>query len=96
MTSLDESVAVVIGASRGIGKGVATELALSGARRNGDPENRLPGTLNVGFSGAPGQFVAAALDLEGISVSTGAACTSGSLAPSEVLFSIRTCLHDTG
>jgi len=63
-------------------------LAIPGARRNGDGVDRLPGTLNIGFDGAPGQFVAAALDLEGISVSTGAACTSGSLAPSEVLLAL--------
>ncbi len=45
----------------------------------------LPGTLMVAFDGAPGQLVAISLDLEGICVSTGAACTSGSLAPSPVL-----------
>jgi tRNA (5-methylaminomethyl-2-thiouridylate)-methyltransferase len=60
-------------------------LALPGARLHGDPQRRLPGTLNVGFAGAPGQLVCAALDLEGVSASTGAACTSGSLAPSAVL-----------
>ena len=63
-------------------------LAIPGARRHGDAAARLPGTLNVGFAGAPGQFVAAGLDAEGISVSTGAACTSGSLAPSEVLLAL--------
>jgi cysteine desulfurase len=45
----------------------------------------LPGTLMVAFAGAPGQLVAIGLDLEGICVSTGAACTSGSLEPSPVL-----------
>ena len=60
-------------------------LAIPGARRHGDAAARLPGTLNVGFAGAPGQRLAAALDLEGICVSTGAACTSGSLSPSPVL-----------
>jgi tRNA-uridine 2-sulfurtransferase len=63
-------------------------LAIPDARRHGDGVNRLPGTLNIGFAGAPGQFVAAALDLEEISVSTGAACTSGSLAPSDVLLAL--------
>ncbi|HSY38172.1 MAG TPA: aminotransferase class V-fold PLP-dependent enzyme, partial [Polyangia bacterium] len=63
-------------------------LAISGARRNGASARRLPGTLNLGFEGAPGQMVAAALDLEGVSVSTGAACTSGSLAPSPVLLAL--------
>jgi tRNA-specific 2-thiouridylase len=71
-------------------------LAISGAHRNGDGARRLPGTLNVGFAGAPGQFVAAALDLEGISVSTGAACTSGSLAPSEVLLALGLSAKDAG
>jgi tRNA (5-methylaminomethyl-2-thiouridylate)-methyltransferase len=63
-------------------------LALPDARRHGDGAHRLPGTLNLGFSGARGQLVAAALDLEGASVSTGAACTSGSLAPSAVLLAL--------
>ena len=34
-------------------------LAIPGARRHGDAAARLPGTLNVGFADAPGQFVAA-------------------------------------
>jgi len=71
-------------------------LAIPGARRHGDSAQRLPGTLNVGFAGAPGQFVAAALDLEGIAVSTGAACTSGSLAPSEVLLALGLSAAEAG
>ena len=63
-------------------------LAIPDARRHGDPARALPGTLNVGFAGAPGQLVAAALDLEGVAVSTGAACTSGSLDPSPVLLAL--------
>jgi tRNA (5-methylaminomethyl-2-thiouridylate)-methyltransferase len=63
-------------------------LAIPGTRRHGDDRSRLPGTLNVGFAGAPGQRLAAALDLEGICVSTGAACTSGSLSPSPVLLAL--------
>jgi len=62
-------------------------LALPGASRFGadDAQARLPGTTLVRFPGAPGQLVAIGLDLEGICVSTGAACTSGSLEPSPVL-----------
>ncbi len=52
---------------------------------NGHPEDCLPGTLNVSFGGAEGESVLLALDLEGISVSTGSACASGSLDPSHVL-----------
>jgi tRNA-specific 2-thiouridylase len=62
-------------------------LAIPGARLHGavDPRGRVPGTLNVGFDGAPGQRITAALDLEGVRASTGAACTSGSLSPSPVI-----------
>ncbi len=63
-------------------------LAIPESRRHGAPARALPGTLNIGFSGAPGQLVAAALDLEGVAVSTGAACTSGSLEPSPVLLAL--------
>ncbi|HEX3901956.1 MAG TPA: tRNA 2-thiouridine(34) synthase MnmA [Polyangia bacterium] len=63
-------------------------LTIDGARRHGHPTRGLPGTLNIGFLGAPGQLVAAALDLEGVAVSTGAACTSGSLDPSPVLLAL--------
>jgi len=65
-------------------------LALPGARRHGPPpcSPRLAGTLNVGFDDVPGQLLAVSLDLEGICVSTGAACTSGSLRPSPVLLAL--------
>jgi cysteine desulfurase len=62
-------------------------LAISGARVHGCGR-RVPGTLNVGFEGAEGGLVLVGLDLEGICVSTGAACTSGSLAPSPVLLAL--------
>ncbi|MBI1953652.1 MAG: cysteine desulfurase [Candidatus Omnitrophica bacterium] len=46
---------------------------------------RLANTLNVSFLGASGETLLAALDLAGICVSTGAACSSGSAEPSHVL-----------
>jgi cysteine desulfurase len=52
---------------------------------NGHPEKSLPGTLNVSFEGAEGEAILLYLDLEGIMVSTGSACASGSLDPSHVL-----------
>ncbi|HDP16222.1 MAG TPA: aminotransferase class V-fold PLP-dependent enzyme [Candidatus Omnitrophica bacterium] len=52
---------------------------------NGHPEDCLAGTLNVSFDGAEGEAILLYLDLEGISVSTGSACASGSLDPSHVL-----------
>lgn len=49
---------------------------------------QLPGTLNVAFLGISGQTLLAHLDLEGASVSYGAACSSGSLEPSRVLLAM--------
>jgi cysteine desulfurase len=54
-------------------------------RLNGHPERRLPGTLNVSFRGIEAESLILALDLKGIGVSAGSACTSGSLEPSYVL-----------
>jgi cysteine desulfurase len=49
---------------------------------------RVGGTINAAWSGARGESIVMALDLEGISVSTGAACTSGSIQPSAVLLGL--------
>jgi cysteine desulfurase len=52
---------------------------------NGHPKDRLPNTLNVRFKYLEGESIVLNLDLEGVAVSTGSACTSGSLEPSHVL-----------
>ncbi|MDR0826811.1 MAG: cysteine desulfurase NifS [Desulfovibrio sp.] len=52
---------------------------------NGDPENRLPGTLNISFKNVEGEAILLLLDQYGICASSGSACTSGSLEPSHVL-----------
>ncbi len=55
---------------------------------NGHPKKRLPNTLNVGFKYLEGESIILNLDLEGVGVSTGSACTSGSLEPSHVLIAM--------
>ncbi len=52
---------------------------------NGSRERRISNTLNASFKGVDGEAVLISLDLKGIAVSTGSACSSGSLDPSPVL-----------
>ncbi len=52
---------------------------------NGHETKRLPGIVNISFDGIEGEALMMHLDLEGIAVSTGSACTSGSTSPSYVL-----------
>ena len=56
--------------------------------RNGDADHVLPNTLSVEFEGAAGDVLLEALDLEGIAVSAGAACASGSVHPSRTLLAM--------
>jgi cysteine desulfurase len=56
--------------------------------RNGGPDQVLAHVLDVSFPGASGEALVEALDLEGIAVSTGAACHSGSTEPSPVLLAM--------
>lgn len=62
--------------------------AIPDARIHGEHLERVGGTINAGFPGARGESIVMALDLEGIAVSTGAACTSGSIQPSAVLLGL--------
>lgn len=55
---------------------------------NGHPEHRLPNTANFVFEFIEGEGLVLSLDFEGIAVSTGSACTSGTLEPSHVLKAI--------
>jgi cysteine desulfurase len=62
--------------------------AVPGTRVNGDPRRRVANTTNLTFDGIAGEAFVIALDLLGISVSTGAACSSGAIEPSHVLRAI--------
>jgi cysteine desulfurase len=57
-------------------------------RVNGATAPRLPTTTNLSFRGVDGQSLVVALDLKGVSTSTGSACSSGSLEPSHVLLAM--------
>lgn len=59
-----------------------------GARVHGGGAARVPTTSNVAFAGVDGELLMQALDLEGVAVSTGAACSSGSLEPSPVIVAL--------
>lgn len=63
-------------------------LQIPYSRLNGDPVQRLPGNVNVGFEFIEGESLLISLDLKGIAASTGSACASGSLDPSHVLLAI--------
>jgi cysteine desulfurase len=55
------------------------------ARLNGHPTERLPGTASISYRGVESESVVLGLDLKGIGVSAGSACTSGNVEPSYVL-----------
>lgn len=58
---------------------------VTGTVVNGARETRVPNTSNISFEGVEAESLLIALDLEGIAVSTGSACSSGTLQPSHVL-----------
>ena len=59
--------------------------AIPSVRINGDRTRRVGNTTNLSFAGAGGEALLIALDLQGVAVSTGAACSSGAVEPSHVL-----------
>jgi cysteine desulfurase len=59
--------------------------AVPGTVVNGAVDHRVPNTTNISFDGIEAESLLIALDLEGVAVSTGSACSSGTLEPSHVL-----------
>ena len=59
--------------------------SIADTKLNGDPENRVPNTVNISFGYVEGEAILMHLNEHGICASSGSACTSGSLEPSHVL-----------
>src|SRR5205814_3363762 len=66
----------------------AAARRVPGARIAGEDAPRVCNTLNVAFEGCEGETLLVALDLAGVAVSTGSACSSGSLEASPVLLAM--------
>lgn len=62
--------------------------SITGTTINGDPERRLPNISNISFASIEGEGLLINLDMQGVAVSTGSACSSGSLEPSPVIRSL--------
>jgi cysteine desulfurase len=60
-------------------------LEIEATGLNGEGAPRVPNTTNIYFDGIDGEALVIALDLKGLAVSTGAACSSGAIEPSHVL-----------
>ena len=65
--------------------GIVESAGVNGADLNGKSVPRVPNTTNIYFDFIEGEALIIALDLKGLALSTGAACSSGAIEPSHVL-----------
>jgi cysteine desulfurase len=64
------------------------ETRIEDAKLNGDRAKRLPNNVNFSFEAVEGESMILLMDMNGMCVSSGSACTSGSLDPSHVLMAL--------
>jgi len=82
-TTLDKESIYLTNLRDGLCSGIGEKI--DSVYLNGHPGKRLPNTLNMSFEFVEGESIILNLDMKGIAVSSGSACTSGSLEPSHVL-----------
>jgi len=86
LTRLPEMAARVAGLRDHLERQIREKIP--GVRINGTAQARLPNITNLSFEGLEGEAMVIAMDLEGVAISTGSACASGSLEPSHVLIAM--------
>ncbi|MBQ7525970.1 MAG: aminotransferase class V-fold PLP-dependent enzyme, partial [Abditibacteriota bacterium] len=86
MKNLDKEIAETKRLQTMLIEGIEAKIVDS--HLNGSRTKRLPGNVNFSFDGVEGESMILFLDMEGICVSSGSACTSGSLDPSHVLMAL--------
>ncbi len=78
--------AIMSGLRDRLQQGILAQVEEAGA--NGGGASRVPNTSNIYFDHIDGEALVIALDLKGLAVSTGAACSSGAIEPSHVLMAM--------
>lgn len=81
-------VADMVGVARRRDRLAGALAAIGGFVEHGDSGARLPNTLAGRIDGVEGEALLAALDLDGVEISSGSACSAGSVLPSPVLLAI--------
>ena len=85
-SSFDEETTRISGLRDLLEKGILENI--EGIGINGEVQDKLPNTLNISFEGIEGESLVMNLDMEGIAVSTGSACSEGNVEPSHVLLAM--------